>query len=305
MWWTLTIRPTSSASFTQVCLLCIRVATKALSDHSFSLSPPPDCPALLPSRLPLCEFECFAQLAALRPIQLVLCHAAPLFWCQLSRCLILFPQRCRALFFWPCKLWASSPLTDIKQQHCQCMLLLSVCCLVSLCLCLPLCLSLFFMEMCLASSSLVYSIWPPPLFPSSLLASIRYRLIAGAELYIQVNSWAGWPLPNAYVLCLYRIHSLLLHSECWHGYTLWVLQSLLGWTLKLWPSSVYCSHWHFAELGWQYTYSACQHKKKKKRSMKQNHILASSSLLHVHPTCLILKDLFSCIFHYCQCYGLR
>lgn len=29
MWWTLTIRPTSSASFTQVCLLCIRVATKA------------------------------------------------------------------------------------------------------------------------------------------------------------------------------------------------------------------------------------------------------------------------------------
>lgn len=167
------------------------------------------------------------------------------------------------------------------------------------------CLSLFFMEMCLASSSLVYSIWLPPLFPSSLLASIRYRLIAGAELYIQVNSWAGWPLPNAYVLCLYRIHSLLLHSECWHGYTLWVLQSLLGWTLKLWPSSVYCSHWHFAELGWQYTYSACQHKKKKKRSMKQNHILASSSLLHVHPTCLILKDLFSCIFHYCQCYGLR
>lgn len=229
----------------------------------------------------------------------------PFFWCQLSRCLILFPQRCRALFFWPCKLWASSLLTDIKQQHCQCMLLLSVCCLVSLCLCLPLCLSLFFMEMCLASSSLVYSIWPPPLFPSSLLASIRYRLIAGAELYIQVNSWAGWPLPNAYVLCLYRIHSLLLHSECWHGYTLWVLQSLLGWTLKLWPSSVYCSHWHFAELGWQYTYSACQHKKKKKRSMKQNHILASSSLLHVHPTCLILKDVFSCIFHYCQCYGLR
>ncbi len=135
--------------------------------------------------------------------------------------------------FWPCKLWASSPLTDIKQEQCQCVLFclsvgwfhsvsLSACLSVSLC---------FHGDVPCVQLSCVQYTTPPP-FPSSLLASLRSRLIAGVELYIQVNSWDGRPLLNAYVLCLYRIHSLLLHSENWHGYTLWVLQSLLGWTLR-------------------------------------------------------------------------
>lgn len=63
------------ALFTHVCLVCISMATKALSDQSRSLF----ISLRLALSLRLCEFECFAQLAALRPIQLVLCHAAPFF----------------------------------------------------------------------------------------------------------------------------------------------------------------------------------------------------------------------------------
>lgn len=134
--------------------------------------------------------------------------------------------------FWPCKPWASSPLADIKQEHCQCMLLcLSVGWFHSVSVCLSVCLSLFSWR-CALRPALLCTVYDPPSFPSSFLASVRSRLIAGVELYIQVNSWEGWPLLNACVLCLYHIHSLLLHSECWHGYTLWVLQSLLGWTLR-------------------------------------------------------------------------
>lgn len=197
------------------------MTTKALSDQSLSLY------LCLSSYLALsllfCEFECFAQLAALRPIQLVLCHAVPFFLMlafQMSQTISL---EALDVVFWP----ANSGLhrRSLTLNRSSVTVCSSFCLLVgfTLCLCLPFCLSLsVFMEMCrLASSSLVYSIRPPPLL-SSLLPSQRFRLIAGVELYIQVNSWDGWPLLNAYVVCLYRIHSLLLHSEHGHGCTLWV-----------------------------------------------------------------------------------
>lgn len=49
--------------------------------------------------------------------------------------------------------------------------------------------------------------------PFLLLPALRSRLIADAELYIQVNRWASWPLFNGCVLCLYHIHTLLLCSS--------------------------------------------------------------------------------------------
>lgn len=58
MWWTSTIQPTSAALFTQVCLLCVPMATKAFSDQSLSLHLPLSSHLVL--SLPLCEFECFA-----------------------------------------------------------------------------------------------------------------------------------------------------------------------------------------------------------------------------------------------------
>lgn len=61
-----------------------------------------------------------------------------------------------------------------------------------------------------------------------------------------MNSWDGRPLLNACVLCLYRIHSLLLHSQRWHCYTLWVLQSLLGWTLRFFSAWSRGQRWLFS-----------------------------------------------------------
>lgn len=102
--------------------------------------------------------------------------------------------------FRPCKLWPPWPRSLTLNRSgvsARC----SDCLLVDFtpCLCPPFNLSLsVFVEMCLASSSLVYSIRPPPTpplasLPSLSLAFLRTRLIAGPELYIQVNSWDGWP----------------------------------------------------------------------------------------------------------------
>lgn len=120
------------------------------------------CLAILPS-LSLCEFECFAQLAALRPIQLVLCHAAPFFLMLAFQMSQTISSEAPDAVFGP----ANSGLhrCSLTLNRSSVSVCCSVCLLVgfTLCLCLPFCLSLsVFMEMCLASSSLVYSIRPPP-----------------------------------------------------------------------------------------------------------------------------------------------
>lgn len=159
MCWTSTVHLTSSALFP-----C------APSVHSYdhqgfvwSISLSLSLSSYFALSLPFCEFECFAQLAALRPIQLVLCHAAPFFLMLAFQMSQTISSEALDVVFWP----ANSGL------HCCSLTLnrssVTVCCsfclLVgfTLCLCLPFCLSLsVFMEMCLASSSLVYSIRPPP-----------------------------------------------------------------------------------------------------------------------------------------------
>lgn len=79
--------------------------------------------------------------------------------------------------------------SNIVSVCCSC---LSVAWFHSVSVCLSVCLSVFHGDVpCVQLSCVQYMTPPPPpppLFPSSLLASVRYRLIAGAELYIQVNS---------------------------------------------------------------------------------------------------------------------
>lgn len=87
----------------------------------------------------------------------------------------------------------------------------------------------FFEEMCRASKLSCVQCTTLSL-PSLSLASLRSRLIAGVELYIQVNSWDGQPLSNAHVLCLSQ--TLVYCSTLSCVYTHWVLQSLFGWTLR-------------------------------------------------------------------------
>lgn len=140
-------------------------------------------------------------------IQLGLCHAAFFFslfilWCSLCRCLRLFPQR-------RCMLLSghadSGPHRryDIKQHR---MLFL-----VRVGWFHP---ALFTLSLrfdwdlsCVQLSCVQYTT------PFLLLPALRSRLIADAELYIQVNRWASWPLFNGCVLCLYNIHTLLLCSS--------------------------------------------------------------------------------------------
>lgn len=128
------------------------------------------------------------------------------------------------------------------------------------CLCPPFNLSLCFRGdvPCVQLSCVQYTTPPPIPLPSLSLAFLRTRLIAGAKLYIQVNSWDGWPLLNAYVLCLYRIHSLL--STFWMlawlyplGPSKFVRLNFEVLCVELWPGSVYWSYWHFVALRWQNT----------------------------------------------------
>lgn len=197
------------------------MTTKALSDQSLSLYL---ClSSYFALSLPFCEFECFAQLAALRPIQLVLCHAAPFFLMLAFQMSWTISLEVLDVVFWP----ANSGLhrRSLTLNRSSVTVCSSFCLLVgfTLRLCLPFCLLFLFLWTCALHPVLLCTVYDhPPFLLFSLLPSLRFRLIAGVELYIQVNSWDGWPLPNAYVVCLYCIHILLLQSEPWHGYTLWV-----------------------------------------------------------------------------------
>lgn len=78
--------------------------------------------AILPSLSFFCEFECFAQLAAPRPIQLVLCHAVPFFLMLAFQMSQTISSEAVDVVLLACELWASSPLADIKQEQCHCVL---------------------------------------------------------------------------------------------------------------------------------------------------------------------------------------
>lgn len=137
------------------------------------------------------------------PVQLVLRHAAVfILWCSLCRCLRLFPQR-----RWiPFSGHADSGLHrhyDIKQH--RVLFLLCVGWFHSALFNPPL---RFDWDLsCVQLSCVQYTT------PFLLLPALRSRLIADAELYIQVNSWASWPLFNGCVRCLYHIHTQLLCSS--------------------------------------------------------------------------------------------
>lgn len=144
------------------------------------------------------------QFSALRPHSagFVSCCFFFILWCLLCRCLRLFPQR-----RWiPFSGHADSGLHrhyDIKQHRVLFLL----------------CVGWF--HSALFNSSLLFD-WDLSCVqlscvqhttPFLLLPALRSRLIADAELYIQVNSWDSWPLFNSCVLCLYHIHTLLLCSS--------------------------------------------------------------------------------------------
>lgn len=211
MWWTFTIHPTSSAVFTHV---CSPVATKALSDQSsyfarslFSLWVWMFCTACCSEALPACFVSRLSP-----PSFLMLAF-------QMSRSI---SSEAPDAAFGPCKLWASSLLVDIKQDRCQSLLLrLSFAWFHSAFLSVLLC---FHGDVpCAQLSCVQYTTPAPPPFPISVLASVRTRLIAGAELYIQVNSWDGWPLLIAYVLFVSHSHSAVTFSK-------------LAWLYPLGPS---------------------------------------------------------------------
>ena len=149
------------------------------------------CPSsYLTLSLHLRGFQCFAQLAAPRPIQLVLCHASPFFFLMLAfQMSQTISSEAPDAVFGPANSGLHHNSLTLNRSS------VSVCCSVclllgfTLCLCLPfrLCLSLCFHGNvpCVQLSCVQYT--TPPLL-SFLLASLRSRLIAGVELYIQVNS---------------------------------------------------------------------------------------------------------------------
>lgn len=264
------------------------------------------------------SFECFAQLAASWPISVVLCHAAlSLLFFSSSTFDVSFPdvsdyflRDTGCCFSGPCKLWASSLLVDIKQEQCQCgQIFLSAGWFHS---CLSVWLSFlsffsffFFEEMCRASKLSCVQCTTLSL-PSLSLASLRSRLIAGVELYIQVNSWDGQPLSNAHVLCLSQ--TLVYCSTLSCVYTHWVLQSLFSWTLRFCVlhreratimvlSGILCrAEITGASVGISSKTDKCFSSRKKKSPQ--------TSLEHFnsfHTGCFIRKDIFfSWISYQCQ-----
>lgn len=163
----------------------------------------------------------------------------------------------------------------------------------------------FFEEMCRASKLSCVQCTTLTL-PSLSLASLRSRLIAGVELYIQVNSWDGQPLSNAHVLCLSQ--TLVYCSTLSCVYTHWVLQSLFGWTLRFCVlhreratimvlSGILCrAEITGASVGISSKTDKCFSSRKKKSPQ--------TSLEHFnsfHTACFIRKDIFfSWISYQCQ-----
>lgn len=119
MLWTSTIQPTSSGLFTHVCLLCIPMATKAFSDQSLSLYLCLSSHFALSLSLWVWMF-CTACCSEAHPACFVSCRSLffDVSFPDVSNYFLRGAGRC----FWPCKLWASSLLTDIKQEQCQCVL---------------------------------------------------------------------------------------------------------------------------------------------------------------------------------------
>lgn len=237
------------------------MATKAFSDQSLSLHLPLSSHLVL--SLPLCEFECFATAcrSEAHPACFVSCRSLFFFDVSFPDVSDYFLRGAGRCFFGPANSGLHRRSLTLNRSSVSCVLFcLSVGWFHSVSLSAFLSVSLCFHGdvPCAQISSVQYTT-PPPSFPSSVLASLRSRLIAGVALYIQANSWDGRPLLNACVLCLYRIQRLLLHSERWHGYTLWVLQTLLGWTLRfwcteLWLGSIYCSYGILLLWGQRCTY---------------------------------------------------
>lgn len=159
------------------------------------------------SLLPFTSLNVLQQLSALRPHSagfVSCCFFFFLFilWCSLCRCLRLFPQR-------RCMLLSghadSGPHRRYNIKQHRMLFLVRVGwfhpALFTLSLRFDWDLS------CVQLSCVQYTT------PFLLLPALRSRLIADAELYIQVNRWASWPLFNGCVLCLYNIHTLLLCSS--------------------------------------------------------------------------------------------
>lgn len=203
-------------------------------------------------------------------------------------------------------------LPDIKQERCQCTLFwLSLGWFHSVSLSgLSICLSLFSLR-CVLRPALLCTVYDPPFplapLPSLSLAFLRTRLIAGSELYIQVNSWDGWPLLNVYVLCLYCIRRLL--STFWMQALLHPLgpSKLVRVNFEALCVELYWSYWHFVAFRWQRAALDARIKHGKSfvfADMKHIQHLPSSNLQRLRIRCWVVKDLFSCIYHCCR-YGLR
>lgn len=175
--------------------VCILIASKAFFLRR-------SLPVFVFFSLPFYESECFAT---------ALCSEAPFSWfCVMLLFLhsLMFTlqmsqtvsSEAMDAVFWPCRFWDSFSLWQTALHA-----VFTVCWLISLCTLQSVCFDWYL--------SCVQLPCVQCRTPFLLLPALRSRLIADAELYIQVNSWDSWPLFNGCVLCLYHIHTLLLYSS--------------------------------------------------------------------------------------------